>query len=372
MENIIGNYSNSHSGSLDFTLKILQEQKIKSFLTSGQILTKLTRHEGKREILQLFLSPNLKRLTYVPPYSQRKLQTLSMSDIQNIISGKGNFDKDIVDEEDKCFSIVVSNKSYNFIASDRYSRDLWVEGLLFAKTGNLDVKESEAQIEEQSKLNREKQQIANTQRIQQLEDKLKESEKTIEDLTAQIQKHVKIYNVNAQEIKSLNRQIEFHQESIHKLKLDNEKMLDQLHLLDKNVVNNKIQAVEDKYKASKQSYLELDAEYREFKTQIKDIFKLTVIEQTQSSHDSLELLSNYIQSLKTRTEYLEKELSIWLSYAYIYTLQLYQHHKSVHDPSLKNVLKFCLRRLEDDHLSVSDGNRLYSIISDSLYKLHKK
>lgn len=371
MENILSKYSNNHSGLLDFTRKILQEQKIKTFLTSGQILTKVTRRKGKREIRQLFLSPDLKKLSYVPPYSQRKLRTFNVSEVQNVISGKGNFGKGSLDEEDKCFSVVVSNRSYDFIASDIQSRNLWVEGIQFAKTGGLEVEQSQAEIEEQNKLDKEREELANKQKIEKLEDRLKDYQKTIEDLNAQIQKYVNLDHINTQEIASLNRQLELSQEINHKLKTDNEKMLDQLHLLDKNVVNDKIQVFENKYQASEQSYLELNAEYSEFKKQIKDIFNLAVIEKTQSSHESLELLSNYIRSLKTRTEYLEKELSIWQAYAYIYTLNIYQDTKS-DNTSFKKVLKFCLRRLEDDHASVSDGNRLYNIISESLYKFHKK
>ena len=372
MENILSKFSDNHSGLLDFTRKILNEQKIKSFLISGQILTKVTRRKGKREIRQLFLSPDLKRLNYVPPYSQRKLRTFGISEIQNVVSGKANFFKGNLDEDEKCFSIIVGSRSYDFIASDHTSRDMWVEGLQFARNGSFDAKDRQEMLEEQSKINREREEQANKERIDHLENQLKEAEKVIEDLNNQIARHVQLEQINAEEIQSLKRQLRVSQEIIEKLKSDNEKMLDQLHLLDKNVLNDKIQAFEDKYQASEQSYLELNAEYSEFKKQIKEIFNQAVQEKIESSHDSLELLSNYIRSLKSRTECLEKELSIWQAYAYTYTLHIYSSSKPQGKASLMKVLKFCLRRLEEDHETVSDANRLYSIISESLYKMHKK
>lgn len=372
MDSVLSKFSDNHSGLLDFTRKILNEQKIKSFLISGQILTKVTRRKGKREIRQLFLSPDLKRLNYVPPYSQRKLRTFGISEIQNIVSGKANFLKGNLDEDEKCFSIIVGNRSYDFITSDHSSRDMWVEGLQFARTGSFDVKENEEMLQEQSKIDREREEQAHKQRVETLENQLKEAEKVIEDLNSQIAKNVQIEQIHLEEIESLNRQLKVSQEIIEKLKSDNDKMLDQLHLLDKNVLNDKIQAFEDKYQASEQSYLELNAEYSEFKKQIKEIFNLAVQEKIESSHDSLELLSNYIRSLKSRTEYLEKELSIWQAYAYTYTLHIYSSSRPQGKTNLMKVLKFCLRRLEEDHETVSDANRLYSIISESLYKMHKK
>lgn len=356
-------------------------------LIKGSVLDKYTYKHGKKQSREFSVTTDLLYLQWRPENSSRKIRKYLLTDILEVSSGNSEFvcknhHEIKQDSETFCFTVHLKDRPVNIVAPSQKIRDSWVNGL---KT--LIKQEKSNHIEEISQLDtlininlqKAKQELSNQDKsfiksteslnledseLAKLRKKLKDLEKSnfklqkeLNDLNSKADKEVEVEGVLKKEIKSKQKSEKKLQSQIELLNL-------QFENLEKEYTS-KILNFEDKLNQKDSKLLEVQAEFDEFKKQIKESFNRSLVQKVQQYRESKEILCSYVNYLKERLETIEKEVALWQAVVHTHVLPIYQSKKTGKSPSFKQVLEFALDTMERKLLTDRSQTQFITLLTEA-------
>lgn len=356
-------------------------------LLKGSVLDKYTYKHGKKQSREFSITTDLLYLQWKPENSSRKIRKYLLSDILDISSGNSEFacrnhHEIKQDSENLCFTIILKERPVNIVAPSPKIRDLWVNGLkTLIKPEKPNYSEDLSNFDSMFNisLSKLKQELSNPEKsvLQsneslQIEDseniKLKKRMKDLEKANSKLQKELSDMNfiVNKEEKAEgvLKKEIKSKEKSEKKMQSQIELLNLQFENLEKEYTQ-KILLFEEKMNQKDSKLLEVQAEFEEFKKQIKESFNKSLVQKVQQYRESKEILCSYVNYLKDRLETIEKEVALWQTVVHTHVLPIYQSKKTGKMPGFKQVLEFALDNMERKLLTDRSQTQFISLLTEA-------
>lgn len=358
-----------------------------SSLIKGTILDKYTYKHGKKQSREFSITTDFLYLQWRPENSSRKIRKYPLSEILDVASGNSEFvcktNHEIKQDSDTlCFTIILKDRPVNLVAPSQKIRDIWVFGLkslIKPEKSNSSEELSNFDSLFNSTFSKLKQDLNNPERsvLQSAESlpiedsenaKLKKKMKDLEKANSKLQKELFDMNsiVNKEEKVEgvLKKEIRSKEKSEKKMQSQIELLNLQFENLEKEYTQ-KVLAFEEKMNEKDSKLLEVQAEFEEFKKQIKESFNRSLVQKVQQYRESKEILCSYVNYLKERLETIEKEVALWQTVVHTHVLPIYQSKKTGKIPGFKQVLEFALDNMERKLLTDRSQTQFISLLTEA-------
>ena len=358
-----------------------------SHLIKGTILDKYTYKHGKKQSREFSVTNDLSHLQWRPENSSRKIRKYPLSDILDISSGNSEFvcktHSEIKQDSDTlCFTIILKDRPVNLVAPSQKIRDIWVYGLKSLikpektnsseELSNYDSLFNSAFSKLKQDLNNPERSVLQSAESLPIEDsenaKLKKKIKDLEKANSKLQKELldvsSLVNKEEKAEGVLKKEIRSKEKSERKMQSQIELLNLQFENLEKEYTQ-KVLAFEEKMNEKDSKLLEVQAEFEEFKKQIKESFNRSLVQKVQQYRESKEILCSYVNYLKERLETIEKEVALWQTVVHTHVLPVYQSKKTGKIPGFKQVLEFALDNMERRLLTDRSQTQFISLLTEA-------
>jgi hypothetical protein len=356
-------------------------------LIKGSLLDKYTYKHGKKQSREFSVTSDLQHFQWKPENSSRKVRKFLLNEILEVTAGNSEFacrtqQEMRLDPESVCFTVHLKDRPVNIVAPSQKIRDFWVFGLkLLLKHEKIDRLEELSQLDTlininiqkaRQEMNDQDRSILKSSESLPVEDseiaKLQKKLKDIEKANARLQRQLVEMNSKADkeyEVEGvLKKEIKSKEKSEKKLQSQIELLNLQFENLEKEYTQ-KILTSEEKLNQKDSKLLEVQAEFDEFKKQIKESFNRSLVQKVQQYRESKEILCSYVNYLKERLETIEKEVALWQAVVHTHVLPIYQSKKTGKTPSFKQVLEFALDTMERKLVTDRSQSQFISLLTEA-------
>ncbi|CAG9324040.1 unnamed protein product [Blepharisma stoltei] len=361
------------------SLKGFEESKLLRRLISGTVMNKYAYNNGKKHPREFSISPDLKYFQWKIENSNRKLRRFSINDINDVVIGNSEFSCKVSsmnlknDSENLCFTIKLKQRNVDIVAPTDRERDMWVRGVSLLigsdemaseksiksldeeindlKKHLLKKSKSEVHFEGAAIDNSSDEGIIENEDTKKFKNKIKSLEQERQILNDQIKHLTEEIDKKTSEDQSKKKQMGQRDKQIKEYENQIEILKAQCDSAEKDYTQRTV-SIEEKLTQKDTALMSLQAEYEEFKKQIKDSFNKTLVQKVQQYRESKEVLCSYVAYLKQRLDSIEKEVSLWQAVVHTHVLPVFQAKKPGRMPQFKEVLSFALdimeRKLDTD------------------------